>query len=348
MSFARHRRLAAVAALVALLAWTRSGQADPADLSRLSWIFDGAVQTSARVGDVLYVGGTFEAVAPSASVVPPVYALAAGSGALAGPTFPFASQGVAAVLQDGTGGYFLAGAVTVIGAATPAPLVHVLSDGTVDSGFTPTTITGTPTGMARVGNTLYLIGTFTVPAPRFYAYVVAVSAIDGSAVNWTSGLDPMLPAAIVAGTDRVVVLGTFGDSTQSSGVAAALDAGARAPQGEDRRRAAERDRRDVGAPRAAGPGCESVRLVGAGGRHPRAGCHVRRAAGAERGVRAARAGGECRGHQWSVERGAVARALSGRDRVRTGPAVADQYTGATRRRPQSAAGAGCDVFTAAG
>lgn len=224
MSFARPRRLAAVMAVGALLAWTRPGQADPADLSRLPWIFDGAVQAAARLGDVLYVGGTFQAVAPGASVVPQVYALAAGSGALASPTFPIASPGVAAVLQDGTGGYFLAGAVTVTGATTPVALVHVLSDGTLDSGFTSTTLTGTPTGMARVGNTLFLIGTFTVPAPRFSTSVVAVSAIDGSAVSWTSGLDPMLPSAIVAGTDRVVVLGTFSDATQSSGVVAALDA----------------------------------------------------------------------------------------------------------------------------
>lgn len=223
MSFGRHGRLVAVAALGAWLSATRHGQADPADLSRLHWMFDGAVQATARVGDVLYVGGTFQAVAPSPNVVPPLYALAAGSGALTGPTFPIASGQVNAVLSDGSGGYFLAGDFTLIGASSASALSHILSDGTVDGAFTPT-ISGTPSGLARVGNMLFLIGSFTVPAPRVSASVVAVSAIDGTTAPWVSGLDPIRPAAIVAGADRIVVLGSVSDATQSSGVAAALDA----------------------------------------------------------------------------------------------------------------------------
>ncbi|MFN7978806.1 MAG: hypothetical protein U0P30_11750 [Vicinamibacterales bacterium] len=51
-----------------------------------------------------------------------------------------------------------------------------------------------------------------------------MSAIDGTTAPWVSGLDPIRPAAIVAGADRIVVLGSVSDATQSSGVAAALDA----------------------------------------------------------------------------------------------------------------------------
>lgn len=217
------RRVAALICLCGLLVTTRSGSADPADVSRLHWVFDGAVQAAARVGDVLYVGGTFRGVAPSANVVPPVYALAAGSGALAGPSFPIASGQVSAVIPDGSGGYYVAGEFTLTGASTQSRVAHVLSNGTPDPVFTPA-VEGTVAGMARLGSTLYLVGSFAVPAPRFAASVIAISAVDGSTLPWVSGLGPMVAQAVVAGDDRLVVIGSFSEPGVTSGVVEALDA----------------------------------------------------------------------------------------------------------------------------
>lgn len=217
------RRSVALACLCTLLAATRPGSADPADVSRLQWVFDGAVQTAARVGDVLYVGGTFRGVAPSANVVPPVYALAPGSGALAAPAFPVASGQVSAVLADGSGGYYIAGAFWLTGASTPSRVAHVLSNGTADQAFTPAVV-GSVAGMARLGSTLYLVGSFTVPAPRFVAAAIAISAVDGSTLPWASGLGPMVAQAVVAADDRIVVIGRLNEPMVTSGVVEALDA----------------------------------------------------------------------------------------------------------------------------
>lgn len=223
MSFESHRRLAAVAVIGGLLAATRPGLADPVDVSRLHWIFDGAVQASARIGDVLYVGGTFQAVAPSANVVPPLYALAAGSGALAGPTFPVASGSVSAVLPDGVGGYYLAGSFLLTGATTPTAVAHVLSNGSADPGFTQVPV-GTAAGLTRIGGTLYVVGSFSVPAPRVSAAAIAVSAVDGALVaSWVPALGALVPRAIIAGDDRIVVVGDTLEPFIASGSAAAFD-----------------------------------------------------------------------------------------------------------------------------
>ena len=217
------RRVAALTCLCGLLVSTRSGSADPADVSRLHWVFDGAVQAAARVGDVLYVGGTFRGVAPSANVVPPVYALAAGSGASAGPSFPIASGQISAVIPDGSGGYYVAGAFTLTGVSAQSRVAHVLSNGTPDPAFTPA-VDGLVAGMARLGSTLYLVGSFTVPAPRLVASAIAISAVDGSTLPWVSGLGPLIAQAVVAADDRLVVVGSFSEPQVTSGVAEALDA----------------------------------------------------------------------------------------------------------------------------
>lgn len=218
----RRASLSSASVLLLLLSASRAAP-DPSDVSRLNWIFDGAVQAAARVGDVLYVGGTFRGVAPSANVVPPVYALAPGSGALVTPALPVASGQVSAVLPDGSGGHFLAGAFTLTGASTPTAVAHVLADGSVDPGFNAA-VTGAPAGIARVGATLYLIGTFTVPAPQFSASAIAISATNGSPVPWAPVLAPLVPAAIVAGDDRLVIIGSESVPMVTSGVAAAFDA----------------------------------------------------------------------------------------------------------------------------
>jgi outer membrane protein assembly factor BamB len=94
----------------------------------------GSVNTTARIGNTVYVGGEFSHIAPrtgSAVVVPvrggriePVRAEVAG-----GP--------VNAVVADGSGGWYVAGSFTTVGDERRDGLAHLQADGSLDRAFAP-------------------------------------------------------------------------------------------------------------------------------------------------------------------------------------------------------------------
>lgn len=217
------RPLVALLVAVLLLGPDPGLHADPGTVPRLPWFFDGAVLASARLGNTLYVGGTFTAVAPSASAMPPVYALSDTTGAVAGPPFPAMDGDVAAIEPDGGGGYFLGGSFTVVGAVAQPYLVHVLADGSVDQAFRPA-LAGPVGALARAGGTLYVRG--LLDAPALQPQVGAVACTDGTRLAWR----PTLPTGIesigglLATDDRVVLWGTSHIPMITTGVVAAYDA----------------------------------------------------------------------------------------------------------------------------
>lgn len=212
------------ASVVMSIAMATPTGAEPGDVSLLNWIFDGAVQTAVRLGDVLYVGGTFTALAPSANALPPVYALSETTGAVVGPTFPAMDGDVQVVEPDGTGGYFVAGTFTTVGGVTQPTLAHVLADGSVDIAFRPV-VTGSIIAMGRLGPTLYLAGSSLTIGGAFSHSLGAVAVSDGARVAWQpSPVGGIGPTSLVVADDRVVVSGTESVPMVQSGVAGAFDA----------------------------------------------------------------------------------------------------------------------------
>lgn len=213
-------RMAMVAGATAVLA-IATPRADPGTASRLEWLIEGEVRTAARLGQTLFVGGLFTRVAPSANVLPPVYRLSAATGQVVS-ALPALTGRVTRILPDGAGGYFLAGEFT-----TSAPvrrhLVHVTAAGAVDPAFDASLVNAVR-GVARVGDRLFLIGDLPVHSGS-PAIVVAVSAATGALEPWPGPLyGALAPAGIVAGDDRLVVVGTESVPMVQTGVAIALDA----------------------------------------------------------------------------------------------------------------------------
>lgn len=214
----------AIAAAVLLLAGSRPVGAEPLSASHLNWVFDGAVQSVARIGSTLYVGGTFQAIAPSSSALPPLYALSETTGAEATPRFPALTGDVRAVIADGAGGFFVGGAFTTTAPPVRTNLLRVLADGSVDPVFAPQD-EGAIDGLAVVGTRLFATGpAFTSTPGQPLRRARAVSTVDGSSLAWDAAMSvPFTAAAIVAGDDRIVMIGQDIQPMVRSGVAAAYD-----------------------------------------------------------------------------------------------------------------------------
>ncbi len=198
--------------------------ADPAPVSQLNWIFDGAVQAAARLGNTLYVGGAFTAVAPATNVLPPIYALSETTGAVATPTFAVVDGGVSAVEPDGIGGYYLGGSFVLTSGGPRLYLARVMADGSVDATFAPV-LDGSVASLARIGATLYLAGSFTTMSGVPTRGLGAVTASTGARIAW----QPLLPGStrpiqVLAGGDRVVVTGADFQPMVQSALVYAYDA----------------------------------------------------------------------------------------------------------------------------
>lgn len=207
-----------------LLSRPADGTADPALASSLPWLFNGAVHAAARLGDTLYVGGAFSAVAPSANALPPLWAISETTGAVASPAFPSFDGDVAAVEPDGAGGFFVGGGFTRVAGASQPYLAHVGADGAFDAAFRPD-VDGPIAHMALLGSTLYLHGSFPrVGGVTSFSWG-AVASGSGAMVAWR----PMFasvgisPGVMLAADGRIVIGGTDGQSMATSGLVAAFD-----------------------------------------------------------------------------------------------------------------------------
>ena len=212
-----------IALALGLVSTGASLGADPANLSQLNWIFDGAVSSSARVGDTLYVGGAFNAVAPSANALPALYALSETTGAVVPSTFPAIDGTVSVFEPDGAGGYFVGGDFQTVAAMSQPYLAHVLANGSLDAIFRPV-VNGAVRSIATVGSLVYLVGDFTTIGGVADAYIGAVSIGDGANAGWRPNRQALQPVALLAVNGRVVVRGSEQLPMQRSGVVVAYDA----------------------------------------------------------------------------------------------------------------------------
>ena len=143
--------------LVCAFAATAAAQHRPANA--LNWAFGGTVHTVARAGNVAFVGGRFNAVAARHNVVGGFAVISATTSHRALRTARVHGN-VNAVVSDGTGGWFLGGNFTFVGPERRPQIVHILSDGRIDSAWTGR-VDGRVMALALVGTTLFVGGEFT-------------------------------------------------------------------------------------------------------------------------------------------------------------------------------------------
>ncbi len=187
------RILALVAALFLGAAVPVSAQTLPDDVSSFPWTLDGGiVAATVRVGDMVYVGGDFTAVAPRSRVIGPFGVFDAGTAELRAADPSLAGQ-VRAIVDDGAGGWILSlghRLVRIDGAGRQVPWAPQPTG----SGFFEMR------ALARDGGRLFIGGNFAAFAgqPRGRLAVVDIA---------TQTLLPFDPAVSGAGVYALLVHG---------------------------------------------------------------------------------------------------------------------------------------------
>lgn len=156
------------------------------------------------VDGVSYLGGEFTGVGANT-----------GGGAAVDPitgvvdrSWPGVSGSVEAVVDDGSGGYFIGGTFSAVGGAPRMNLAHILSDGTVDPQWRPR-VDGRVTTVARAGSTVYVGGRFThVNGTSERGNAAAFDSSSGVLKDWNPNLDDEV-LSIAASATTVYLGGWF-------------------------------------------------------------------------------------------------------------------------------------------
>ena len=183
-----------------LMAGVTSGTAQtlPDTESATPWLFDGgSVTADARIGDVLYFGGSFTSVARPSDATGPFAAFAAADAGLvaASPDLTGAEQ----IVSDGTGGWFVADGRTLRrldARGRHVPPVMAQPDGAVYS-------------LARNGQTLYIAGAFTSVGSAFRARAAAFDIPSGRLLDWHPRVEGSYVSTIAISDGEVYLGGNF-------------------------------------------------------------------------------------------------------------------------------------------
>ncbi|MCZ4407707.1 T9SS type A sorting domain-containing protein [Cryomorphaceae bacterium 1068] len=114
------------------------------------------------------------------------------------------------ILSDGNGGWYIGGSFFTFGSTNSTRLIHLNSDGSLDTDFQPETINSTVASLHLDGNELYLGGSFTSiggnPFNRLARMDATTGAIDAT---WLPNLANGSVNAIRTSPTEVIIGGTF-------------------------------------------------------------------------------------------------------------------------------------------
>ena len=168
------------------------------------WITDGRIEAVARSADTIYLGGTFNTVAPFTGSA---LLMDAASGVPNPRLSKVKGIAVHAAVSDGAGGWYLGGRFEFVDDVATAPLVHILPNGRLDPDFSFSF------GIGQVGTTI-VRGLELSPSGVLYV-VGEFGAIDGqprsnaAAIDTTTGsLTPWAPAVASFQVNAVLLSGT--------------------------------------------------------------------------------------------------------------------------------------------
>src|SRR5215207_1688371 len=197
-------RVALAATLLTALPSTAAAETpltpDPA------WVADGGVQALARVGQTLYLAGSFTRLSPPTGSGVTVDAAGA---VVPGPEF---DARVEATLGDGAGGLYVAGSFEHVDGA-PATIAHLLADGSVDPAFAGPAIKGSVRALAVSGGKLYAGG--HIDSVNGTAGVRHMLRVDKSTGTLDTGFKPFVTgysegiSALAASGSTLYVGGSF-------------------------------------------------------------------------------------------------------------------------------------------
>ena len=165
--------------------------------------FGGTVNATERVGDMLFVAGTFLGGSPPADARGGLSIHDNATGARALDTV-YVTGDVLATISDGAGGYYIAGNFLIVNGVYRPWLARILADGSLDPTFsaivTDTILaTGRVQALARSGNTLFIGGDFDAVNGQARANLAALDATTGAPLPFTPLLDRVVDKLAVEG-----------------------------------------------------------------------------------------------------------------------------------------------------
>lgn len=171
----------------------------------------GAVEEVLVDGDWLYVGGPFDTLSPK---IGGGLTVRADNGELTGPV-PLVDGRYRSIVDDGEGGWFVAGGFSAIAGQERSNIARLRPDGSLDTSW-EAAIDGDVYAMALSDGRLFVAGEFALagnPGDMHARENLAVFDADTGALdmNWTGGTNRTVYTA-VADQDRLYVGGRFGEA----------------------------------------------------------------------------------------------------------------------------------------
>ncbi len=167
--------------------------------------FNNNVLASAVGADRLYVGGAFTRVTTRTGGGT---LLSRDSGALAG-AVPVVEGNVHAAVADGDGGWYIGGVFSHVGGVAAGNLARIRADGSVDTAWSPPSVSGTVHALVLAGDRLYAGGAFTavdgLTRNRLAAFDATTGELD---LDWNPGTSNEVRALAALG-DTIYAGGGF-------------------------------------------------------------------------------------------------------------------------------------------
>lgn len=169
----------------------------PSDSAReRTWITNGVVQSVVQDGNRVYLSGLFTYVGPNTGYS----ALMDASAGTVDLSFPKVSGWVNVVAPDGSGGWYIGGFFTRVGAFALTNIAHVRSDKTVDSSWNPSPdVSGSIMGIAKSGSKVYACGGFTTIGGQTRNRIACLDSATGQATAWNPNADSSVYVLYLSG-----------------------------------------------------------------------------------------------------------------------------------------------------
>ena len=170
-------------------------------------LFDGNVNVlGGDSNGTVYAGGSFQRLLSRTGSAVPLRRQTALPGDL--PNFPIIDGESYAVAPDSSGGFFVGGQFNRVDEATHNYLVHIKSDGTLDSAWNPNPNNGVCSAGVLGQRTLYVSGSFTMIGGVSRNGLAAIDAAGAAISAWnpnpTSG-----PSVLGLANDSLIAGGNF-------------------------------------------------------------------------------------------------------------------------------------------
>jgi hypothetical protein len=238
----RNRTCLAVLAIQIVLMTTGPG-AEPVLTQVSTPAFGGTIKQIRRVGDTIYLAGSFVGASPRDQARGGL-SIHDGVSSLRSVETPYVRGTVHAIIPDSSGGYYIGGNFHAVGSAVRQGVARILTDGSVDPVFAASLLDipglgGQIWALAKAGNTLFVGGSFRPVSgpPQDRSGLVALDATTGAtlplAFDLRYGGRPSGPVRTLAiEGNRLYVAGTFdsvGEQRRSGLAAFDVGTGALSP-----------------------------------------------------------------------------------------------------------------------